>query len=125
MHKWVGFALPILARFPKYPMKMKLFALIETKLFHFHRILFENREGAGRRVQVIPLKPLWIRHSFGNISTVFILVTSKQVLWQTEMMHKGLHCLHGRKQSSGAEIDKNSKFLTCDPLKYKIDKIHA
>ena len=28
----------ILSHFFKYPMKMKLFGLTETKLFHFHRI---------------------------------------------------------------------------------------
>ena len=37
----------------KYPMKMNKFGLIETKLFHFHRI-FNSGEGGAN--------PLWIRH---------------------------------------------------------------
>ena len=44
-----GFALLILSHFfLKYPMKMNMFGLIETKLFHFHRI-FKNGSGGGSR----------------------------------------------------------------------------
>ena len=38
MYKGVGFVLLILSLSLKYPVKMKLFGLSETKLFQFHRI---------------------------------------------------------------------------------------
>ena len=41
MYKGAGFAFVILSHFLKYPMKMKLFGLTESKLFHFNRI-FKN-----------------------------------------------------------------------------------
>ena len=41
--------------FFKYPVKMKLFGLTETKLFHFYRI-FKN--GGGEGVQANPLNLL-------------------------------------------------------------------
>ena len=46
--------------FLKYPMKMKLFGLSETKLFHLHRIF--KKTGAGRMVRANPLNSLWVRH---------------------------------------------------------------
>ena len=33
--------------FFKYPMKMEIFGLIETKLFHFHRIFKNRGQGGG------------------------------------------------------------------------------
>ena len=41
-----GYALLILSHFLKYPMKIKKIGLIETKLFHFHRI-FKNEGQVG------------------------------------------------------------------------------
>ena len=53
------FALLILSHFfLKYPMKMNMFGLIETKLFHFHRI-FKNGSGEQGLVRA---NPIWIRH---------------------------------------------------------------
>ena len=49
-----GFALLILSRFLKYPMKMKLFGLTETKLFHFHKIFKKWGEGDSNE----PSEPL-------------------------------------------------------------------
>ena len=60
------------------------------------------------------------RSDAGKVQTrgpsVSSMDTSKQVLWLTEMLHKGgLHCLLRWKQSSGADIYQSSKILTCDP----------
>ena len=45
--------------FLKYRMKMKLFGLTETKLFHFHGIFKKQRVERG--IQANPLSRLWIR----------------------------------------------------------------
>ena len=39
----------------KYSMKMKLFGLIETKLFHFHRILKNGGLGGGSSKPILDL----------------------------------------------------------------------
>ena len=43
----VRFADFISVFFLKYPMKMELFGLTETKLFHFHRIFKNGERGGG------------------------------------------------------------------------------
>ena len=49
MYKGLGvyFAAAFISFFLKYPMKMKLFGLAETILFHFHRILKNRGQGGG------------------------------------------------------------------------------
>ena len=44
----------------KYPMKMKLFGLTETKFFHFHRIFKKNEIKSAKRTQTL----LYIRAPF-------------------------------------------------------------
>ena len=49
MYKGVGVRFAdFISFFLKYPMEMKLFSLIETNLFQFHRI-FKKRGGGGAR----------------------------------------------------------------------------
>ena len=60
-------------------MKMKLFGLTETKLFHFHRI-FKN--GTGRGVQANPLWiPTDIKYSkCSKILNTFLFLFSNKML---------------------------------------------
>ena len=47
MYKRGGVTFAGLSHFLKYPMKMKKFGLIETKLFHFYRIFKNWGQGGG------------------------------------------------------------------------------
>ena len=47
MYKGVVVRFPDFISFFRYPMKMKLFGLFETKLFHFRRIFMGREEGSN------------------------------------------------------------------------------